>query len=420
MASDRRDIADVVIVGGGASGLAAGVVVGQLSSGLRVVLVEGGDRPGAKLLLAGGGRCNVTNAAVRAQDYHGGSSNVVRRVLKAWPVARTVEWFDQLGVALREEAGGKLFPVRGRARAVVDALVGELGRVGVEVRTGWRVTAIERADDSLVVRTSRGDVTADAVLLAAGGQSYPKTGSDGSGYALAAALGHSVVPTTPALVPLVLGGSFHTSLSGISQDVTLTVHAVGAKPVRYSGSMLWTHFGVSGPVVLDASRHWHRAALAGEAVRVAVNFLAGDEFASAERRLMPDGPGGGKTLAKTLSAWVPARVAAVLLTARAIDGQTTLTQLSREHRRALAHALVDWPLSVTGSRGWGHAEVTAGGVALTEVDPRTMASRCCDRLYLAGEVLDVDGRVGGYNLQWAWSSAGVAAEAIVKQLGQSR
>jgi predicted Rossmann fold flavoprotein len=245
--------------------------------------------------------------------------------------------------------------------------------------------------------------------------SLPKTGSDGGGYAIARNLGHALVPTTPALVPLVLDGDFHAPLSGVSQDVELTVRAGNARRVRLAGAMLWTHFGVSGPVVLDASRHWHRAHLDGQEVALAASFLPGDDFGAVEGKLLAAASAQPRThLDNALAAWLPARVAEAMLRQIGIHGRTPLAHLSKDNRRTLVRSLLEWPLAVRDSRGYAHAEVTAGGVPLDEIDPATMASRKCPGLFLAGEILDVDGRIGGFNFQWAWSTAAAAANGLAR------
>jgi predicted flavoprotein YhiN len=223
--------------------------------------------------------------------------------------------------------------------------------------------------------------------------SLPKTGSDGWGYTAATALGHSIVPTTPALAPLLIDStadrSIHARLSGVSMPVRLDVRVDGSVSTRLDGAMLWTHFGVSGPVAMDASRHWLRARLEGRDVQLTARLCPGETFESLERE------------------WVEA--------VRDRPRGTTLARLTREDRRRLIHALLEWPLAVVDSRGYNYAEATAGGVPLDEIDPSTMASRLCPGLFLVGEILDVDGRIGGFNFQWAWSSARVAGQALARR-----
>ena len=417
VASSVAESVDVAIVGAGAAGLATAIFAARRLPGRSIVALDGAGKLGAKILVAGGGRCNVTNRVVTPGDYCGGSPNVIKRVLAAFTAEHVVEFFHRISVSLHEEEHGKLFPDTNQARTVLDALIREADRCGAELRRGQRVIGVERCGDGFHVTTLTGAIAAKTVVLAAGGRSLPKTGSDGTGFELAARLGHSLVPTTPALVPLVLDGDFHADLSGIAHDVELTVAAEGRKPVRIRGALLWTHFGVSGPAVLDASRHWHRVVLERREVRVGVNMLPGDDFTSAERKLIDLASSQPKVhLHNALATVLPARIAEAVLDKLGIAGRIPMAHVTRDARRALVHALLDWPLPVRDSRGYEFAEVTAGGVPLSEIDPTSMASRVCPGLFLAGEILDVDGRIGGFNFQWAWSSAWVAAAGIAGKL----
>ena len=271
---------DVLIVGAGAAGLATAIFTRRNNPGMSVILLEGARRPGAKILISGGSRCNVTNTVVTGRDFWGGRPAIVRRVLRAFPVDATTTFFRELGVALHEEEDGKLFPDSNRSRDVLEALLREAGRSGVALLTDRRVVDVQRATDGFRITLAGGEMSARFVVLATGGRSLPKTGSDGAGLGMAERLGHSIVPTAPALVPLVLDGTdpFHAQLSGVSQPVELSIRVDGAVATRLSGSMLWTHFGISGPVALNASRHWLRAAIEGRQVRLTANFCSGDSF----------------------------------------------------------------------------------------------------------------------------------------------
>ncbi len=407
------ETADVIVVGGGAAGLATAIFAARRRPERKILVLDGARRLGAKILVSGGGRCNVTNTVVTEADFNGGSSLFVRRVLRAFRVEQTVLFFEELGVTLHEEEGGKLFPDSNRARTVLDALLGEAELRGVRILTGHRVVSLERRDGRFLVQTPELSVDAGRVVLATGGLSLPKTGSDGRGLDIARHLGHSVVPTTPALVPLVLQGEFHRTLSGVSQPVELAVRAEGRAPARITGSLLWTHFGVSGPAVLDASRFWCRAHLEGRKATVSACLLPGYDFEKVEKRILSAAAERPRLqIQSVVSEKLPASVARAVLEELVLSGETPAGQLSREDRRRLVHTLVDWPLAVTGSRGYSFAEVTAGGVPLEEIDPATMASRTCPGLYLVGEILDVDGRIGGFNFQWAWSTGWVAGAAV--------
>ncbi|HJZ74060.1 MAG TPA: aminoacetone oxidase family FAD-binding enzyme [Vicinamibacterales bacterium] len=407
---------DVAIVGAGAAGLATAIFSRRFNPARSVVVLDGARAPGAKILVSGGSRCNVTNASVTERDFWGGPSPIVRRVLRAFTVGDTVGFFREIGVALHEETGGKLFPDTNRARDVLDALLRETRRAGAVVAAGTRVTDVAPAPggDFRVV-TGDGDLTAERVVLATGGRALPKSGSDGAGYDLARRAGHTIVETTPALVPLVLAPSdtVHDAVPGVAHDVELALRVDGVVAIRLSGALLWTHFGVSGPVVLNASRHLLRAQLEGRTVALVANVYPGRDFEAVDTEWQRAAQTAPKSSVQTLlAAQVPASVAAAFLRQLDIDGGGALAHFARGDRRRLVGALVEWPLPVIGSRGYTYAEATAGGVRLTEIDARTMASRVCRGLSLVGEILDVDGRIGGYNFQWAWSSGFVAGRAL--------
>jgi predicted Rossmann fold flavoprotein len=406
----------VLVVGAGAAGLAVSIFIRHLSPPTSVALVDGAKRLGAKILVSGGGRCNVTNRHVTEQDFNGGPSTVVRRVLRSLPVPETIAFFSSLGIRLHEEADGKLFPDTNRARDVLDALVTACESAGVDVQPGQRVTAVTPGDGGFVVTTTAGVWRARRVVLATGGCSLPKSGSDGTGFDLARRLGHTIVEPVPALVPLTLADNaraIHAAIAGVTLPAEISVWRDDRLHTRLRGSLLWTHVGVSGPVVLDASRHWTRAASLGEHVRLTVNLCDGARVDAVNARLIEatrDRPRAA--ILTLLSAWLPPSMAAAMLGALAIDPQLTAAHLTRPLRQQVAHALTAWPLEISGTRGYNYAEVTAGGVDLREIDPATMASRRCPGLYLIGEILDVDGRIGGFNFQWAWSSAFACARGI--------
>jgi hypothetical protein len=307
---------------------------------------------------------------------------------------------------LKREETGKLFPVSNRARDVVEALLVEAGHIGVKVISGMRVASLTQAS-AAQTRVSVPEfiindaIGADRIILAAGGRSVPKTGSDGSGYDLVRSLGHTVTKTFPALVPLVVTNDhWITEISGTSVDAELAVKSPAGRVIeRHRGSMLFTHFGLSGPVVLDISRHW----IASQPATLVANFLPGETFESLDAALV----GASKTnphatIASVLRRRLPDRLIARLAT------DTPLGRMSRDERRRIVRDLVGFTLPVIRDRGFDYAEVTAGGVPLEEIDLKTMESRRCKGLYLCGEILDVDGRIGGFNFQWAWASGRAA------------
>jgi predicted Rossmann fold flavoprotein len=379
-----------------------------------VAVFDGARKLGAKILVSGGGRCNVTNASVTEHDFWGGRSTIVRNILRAFRVPETVTFFEEIGVALHEEPDGKLFPDSNRARDVLDALLREAERVGVTILTDRRVHGVVSDNSTFALATTQGSIAAKRLVLATGGRSLPKSGSDGTGYEIARTLGHTIVPTTPALAPLVLDvEGLHRELSGISHDAELTVWVDHRQSIRLRGSLLWTHFGISGPVVLNASRHWCRAKIEGRRVRVTLNFSPSSTFDAMDTRLVDLAASRPRASTSSLLAtFLPVAVADALVIAVGIDKNMGASQLARTDRRRLVHALVEWNLPIADTRGYNYAEATAGGVALTEIDPSTTESRLCPGLYVIGEVLDVDGRIGGFNFQWAWSTAHVAARAL--------
>ncbi len=335
---------------------------------------------------------------------------------------------------LHEEAHGKLFPDSNRSRDVLNALLDECGACGVAPLTGVRVEAItsipglsdpgswipdpDKINSGFALHTTRGRIQAQAVVMATGGLSLPKTGSDGRGLSIVQTLGHTIIPTTPALVPLVTldDQRLHKTLTGISQEAELALWRDRSIARRLRGSLLWTHFGLSGPVVLDMSRHWLRARLEERPVRVTLNLVGGETFESLENQwAMRTAARPRTSLQSVLADMMPAAVAGAILERLGLDSSRQVGNLPRTDRRRLIHTVVEWPVDITDSRGYNYAEATAGGVALDEIDPSTMASRRCRGLYLVGEMLDVDGRIGGFNFQWAWATARVAAKDLASR-----
>jgi predicted Rossmann fold flavoprotein len=406
--------ADLAVVGAGAAGLFAAIWAGRAARAVghapRILALDGARTLGAKILVAGGGRCNVTHHAVDESAYAGSSRNAIKKVLRAFDVPRTVEFFRELGVELKREETGKLFPISDDARTVLNALLRAARDVGVELHHPRRVESVERTPEGFLVRSGgHADVLARRLILATGGMSLPKSGSDGTGYELARALGHTITSRVfPSLVPLVVDPdrSFIRSLSGVTLDTTMTLlSGSGKKLASFTNSTLCTHFGLSGPAVLDISRYYLDAKAEDPGARLVVGWLPGETFERVDADLSkPERVGVGKKLAERL----PARLAQALCESAGVDPATPLNQLAREHRRAIAHAVTATPVPVTGDRGFTYAEVTAGGVPLSEIHLATMTSRPCAGLSLCGEICDVDGRIGGFNFQWAWASGYLA------------
>lgn len=407
------DEADIAIVGAGAAGLAAAIFAGEMAgSRLRIQLLDGAKRPGAKILVSGGGRCNVTNKRVTPNDFEGGPKPLIRNVLRAFNEQHTVDWMRSMDVDLKLEPTGKYFPTTDKARTVLDALLKRVADVGVRLIPDARILAIAVCDDRFVLSTpGGGSFVCKSVIIATGGLALPKSGSDGVGLKWLCEMGHTIIPTTPALAPLVLqagkepGGRF-AELSGLTLELRLMVRDENDRLLtEQSGSTLFTHFGLSGPAPMNLSRHIAQYKLqTGRLPRVTMshpNFKTEHEADQWLLALAKENP--KRSAAAAIAALFPERLAQLLA-----GDFPQLGALTREQRRELARRIAALPLPVIGDRGYTFAEATAGGVDLREVDIRTMQSRLVRDLFLCGEVLDVDGRIGGFNFQWAWSSGYLA------------
>lgn len=402
---------EVAIVGAGAAGLMAAIQAGRVDANREIIALDGARSLGAKILVAGGGRCNVTHHQVDETAFAGSSRNAIRKVLKRFPVEETIAFFRSLGVELKREETGKLFPVDDRARTVLNALLTAARDLGVSIEHPRRVERVDRSEDGFRIIGDWGELAAEQVILATGGKSLPKTGSDGHGYAIARSLGHTVTERVfPALVPLTMSREHALcSLSGITLPATLSVHrATGKRLVSFTNSTLLTHFGLSGPSALDVSRYVSDARMDDDGAHLVADWLPDETFASVDAMLQQ---GGSRGPATVLADHVPERMARVLCELADVTPGAPCHQLRKSDRRALVHAVKEMRLPITGDRGFRHAEVTAGGVPLSEINLATMESRRCPGVYLCGEVCDVDGRIGGFNFQWAWASGTVAGRA---------
>jgi predicted Rossmann fold flavoprotein len=397
----------IVVVGAGAAGLLAAIFAA--SGERRVLLLERTPDGGRKILVSGGGRCNVLPSAVDPGRFVTDSSpNTLRKILTSWPLEAQRRFFaEEAGIPLAlEPETGKLFPVSNRSREVRDQLLALARRRGVEVRFGALVEDLAPPRDEApwrVVLAGGEAVAAAAVIVATGGLSLPGTGSDGTGLAIVRRLGHALHPTYPALTPLTLDPPRYAPLAGISRPVTL--FAPGAKGgAKTHGGFLFTHRGYSGPAVLDLSHLAVRSRLAGGPPQPL--FVQWTEFGSDEwDRLLRESPGSAAAL---LRRHLPDRLADALLADVRVDGAQSLARLRREERQRLVAALARHPLPWTGDGGYAKAEVTGGGVPLSEIDPRTLESRRHRGLFLCGEILDAFGPIGGYNFLWAWATGRTA------------
>jgi predicted Rossmann fold flavoprotein len=403
------EVKKVAVIGGGCSGMMAAISAAR--SGAGVLLLEARDRVGKKLLATGNGRCNLSNADCSLSRFHGGDPVFIARVLSGFPVAETIDFFEKLGIACKTEDDGKVFPQPDQASAVLDLLRYELERLKVELRTGHEVQRIVPGKDGFHLHLAAGgQLEAGRVILASGGKGAPQFGSDGSGFRLACEAGHRIIEPLAALVPLRLRADSLRRLKGVKFNGRAEIRCNGEVLRRETGEILFTDNGVSGPPVLQLSRaaavalHEHRAP------RIVLDLFPGLDLeqmdAALACRFVQQGE---KPLALGLVGLLNKRLIPVLLAEAGIHDPSILCKaLPAGERQKLSGLLKNWAFPVVGTQPWPQAQVTAGGVVLDEVDASSLQSRLVPGLYFCGEVLDVDGDCGGFNLQWAWSSGYVA------------
>ena len=429
----QRSDYQVIVVGGGAAGLmAAGQAARQ---GAKTLILEKMQSPGRKLGITGKGRCNLSNVATVPEfiSHFGENGRFLRQSFSRFFTSELVGFLEELGVPTVTERGGRVFPESGRAQEVVTALVRWARGVGVTLVTeapvervilhGDRVVGVQVAPVSSGRRQGgpRDDsggrmISGAAVIVATGGASYPATGSTGDGYRLARAMGHTIVPIRPALVPLETAGDLAPRLQGLSlRNVRVRLRLNGKRVAELFGEMLFTHFGVSGPIILTLSKRAVDGLRQGQAVTISLDLKPALDEQELDERLLRDLRSHGKQRLRTvLKGLLPQTLIPVCLELTGISPDRLASELTVYERRRLRAWLKDFRLEVTGYRPFAEAIITAGGVNTKEVNPRTMASRLVRGLYFVGEVLDVDGDTGGYNLQAAFSTGWVAGRAAAE------
>jgi predicted Rossmann fold flavoprotein len=408
------DTYDLIVTGAGAAGMMAAGQAAML--GARTLLLEKMATPGRKLFLSGKGRCNLTNTAPLEEfiPHFGKNGLFLRQAFHRFFSPDLLDFFHSLGIPTITERGGRVFPASENAQDIVDALGKWNRNSGVELRTYTPVEQLLIEDNQIIgVRSSQGTLKSKAVIVATGGASYPGTGSMGDGYRLAESAGHTIVPIRPALVPLTTSGDLAQRMQGLSlRNVAVTVWVDGKKGEDAFGEMLFTHFGVSGPIILTLSRGVVDALDQKKIVAISIDLKPALDEAKLETRLLRDLNQSGKRQYQTLlKGLLPQKMIPVCLDLTRILPDKPCHQITADERQRLHSFLKDFRLKVTGHRGFRQAIVTAGGVDLRQVDPRTMESRLVEGLYFAGEVLDVDADTGGYNLQAAFSTGWVAGRA---------
>lgn len=413
-------MANVLVIGGGAAGLLAGIAAAQ--SGAQTVILEKMRRPGKKILITGKGRCNITNNCDLQEIIKNipGNGRFLNSALRRFTNQDIVQLLEDNGLPTKVERGGRVFPVSDKAADVVDTLVKIYKNYGGRLLTDCKVKSITAEFGKITgaVTADGQKFAADAVILAAGGSSYPGTGSDGSGVKLAKALGHTIVPLAPSLVPLESDSPYIPGLQGLSlRNIEGIVYAYGKKIGSEFGEMLFTHFGVSGPIILSLSKCVAEAFARGaQEVELAIDLKPALDKDKLDARLQRDFTQySRKQMPNGMKDLLPQRLIAPVLDQAFIDEEKFVNQLSRVERRRLVDVLKAFTVPITGTRPIAEAIVTAGGVSLKEIDPKTMESKLIKGLFFAGEVMDIDGYTGGYNLQAAFST-GYAAGTFAAQI----
>ncbi len=400
---------DVAVIGGGPAGMFSAITAAK--RGKKVLLLEKNDRLGKKLLITGKGRCNVTNDCTDREVM----ANVPRNgrflfsALAACDPAFVMAFFEDAGCPLKTERGNRVFPVSDRSQSVLDALVQEMRRSGVTVRTARVKGILTENGEVCGLSTDKEKISAKAVILATGGLSYPTTGSNGDGYAMAKALGHTVTPTEGSLVPLETAGEEAQRMQGLSLR-NVAVKLVNEKNkvlFKDFGELLFTHFGISGPTVLSASAH-----LKGTC-RLIIDLKPALEEAKLDARLLRDlEMYQNRTMENALTDILPRSMIPVILGRCQIPLDLQANSLTRQQRRSLIETMKGFSLEITGKRPVAEAIITSGGIKISEIDPKTMESKLVPGLYFAGEIIDCDAYTGGFNLQIAWATAYAAGTAV--------
>lgn len=396
----------VMIIGGGAAGLTGGIFAAR--QGAQVTILEQMDRAGKKILSTGNGKCNLTNRFLDETCYRSENPSFPYKTLKEFGVEKTLEFFEELGIYVKDK-NGYLYPNSEQAAAVSDLLKLEAERQKVSLVCRCRVEGIKKTGKGFLIRTSQGNYQADRVILASGGKAAPVTGSDGSGYVLAQSLGHRLIKPLPALVQLRCVGTYFKQLAGIRTDACVTLLTDQKVLAVERGELQLTDYGISGIPVFQVSRYAAKTLDQGKKVKARIHFLPDktqkqvEELLGRRRDQM-----GHKTAEELLMGVFQKKLIAVLLKESGISLSAPAGKLEKRQIGTLAEKICRFETEVVSTNPFENAQVCCGGMDTDQVNPRTMESKAVKGLYLAGEVLDVDGICGGYNLQWAWSSGAIA------------
>ena len=400
----------ILIVGAGASGMFAALTAAENSAN-RVILLERQARVGRKLLATGNGRCNLTNTHADLPHYHGEDAGFAAHALHTFSVQDTLEWFRQNGLLTVTEPSGRVYPLSNSANSVLDVLRFAIAeRENIDLRTGVCVTALRRTGSAFSAETDGETVRADKVIVACGGMAGGKLGGVQDGYTLLCSLGHTRTALHPALVQLTTDPTYPRALKGVRADARLTLRTKRAVLAQREGEVQFTEKGVSGPAAFDLAR---AVSTGGERLTLVLDLLRGYapqevlQLLEQRRKAAPH-----LTAEDLLTGALHNRLGKTIIRYVNLKADTPITELSRDDLRQVARACKGFTLPVRGTEGFAGAQVTAGGISCAEFDPATMQSRLVPGLYACGEVLDIDGDCGGFNLQWAWSSARIAGRTL--------
>ncbi|NCD08025.1 MAG: NAD(P)/FAD-dependent oxidoreductase [Negativicutes bacterium] len=410
-------MSNVIVVGGGAAGLLAGIAAAE--QGAQVIILEKMFAPGRKILITGKGRCNITNDCEIPEIIKNlpGNGRFLNSALHRFSNNDIVNMLESHGLKTKVERGGRVFPVTDKAKDVVDTLLNIFRALGGEIRTDKLVSSVLIEDKQVkgVITVDGHKYLADAVILATGGASYPGTGSDGNGFRLAKACGHTIIALKPSLVPLESDSCYIKDLQGLSlRNVQVSICSASKVLGREFGEMIFTHFGFSGPIILSLSKVVSASFEEGEKdLDLIIDLKPALDEQKLDARIQRDFTAyARKQLVNGMKDLLPARLIPVVLDAAFLDPEKPINQISREERGRLVHSLKNLSFPITGTRPLAEAIITAGGVSTKEINPKTLESKIVKKLYFAGEIIDVDGYTGGYNLQAAFSTgyaAGIAA-----------
>ena len=405
--TEHKQQFDVAVIGGGPAGMIAAGRAAEL--GAKVVLIEKNPSLGRKLLITGKGRCNITQAEFDDREFVktlGRQGKFLFSSLSLFGPEKVVQFFEKRGLKTKTERGGRIFPASNQAQDVLNVLLEYLRENKVTLKLGEKVLGFKHANKKIsCVQLASRDIYADNFIMATGGKSYPATGSVGEGYDWAKNLGHTINKTFPALVPIKIQEAWVTDLQGLSlKNVALNIYQNGKKQDSRFGEMLFTHFGISGPIVLDASKKIGELLEQGK-VEIQIDLKPALEFSQLEERLKNDFQKfKNKDFINYLPELMPQKMIETFVRLSEIDPHQKINLVTKVERKKLVKLLKGLCLSVSGTMGYNQAIVTSGGVSLKEIDSKTMQSRIVENLYLTGEIIDLDGPTGGYNLQIAWST----------------